>query len=343
QFENALGVAASISLDFALRPLQNIQEPILPRAMTMPGERSILNLYGPDVDPNFWTTYSPHPGLPGKLEASISNVVRPRDIQQLPLEGNNIYSILLAEPGVAASNSTTRSLGVSANGMRPSSSSFLLDGIDTNFFLITGPLFAVSPESVQEYRFSTNNFSAEYGGTAGYIANAVSRPGTGAWHAQAFFALQNEKLNANGYQDNASTYSRRPSREIRPGIFAGGPIKRERLFLGVSTEYFRTRDRQQPIFVNLPNTELFDLAGCKFVSSIACRLLGGYALPKPTPDDPYVARVRFEVPVALDRWLYSGRLDYTSSNDRVHGMFRVAGSHIEQPDFIWSPYPDFVS
>src|SRR5262249_51112626 len=97
QFENALGVAASISLDFALRPLQNIQEPILPRAMTMPGERSILNLYGPDVDPNFWTTYSPHPGLPGKLEASISNVVRPRDIQQLPLEGNNIYSILLAE------------------------------------------------------------------------------------------------------------------------------------------------------------------------------------------------------------------------------------------------------
>jgi hypothetical protein len=186
RFANALPVASSLSLDFALRPIKDVHEPILPRTLIAPGERSILDFYGPDVDPNFWTTYSPHPGQTGKLEPSISNAVRPAEIQQLPLEGNNIYSILLAEPGVAASNSTTRSLGIAANGMRSSSSSFLLDGVDTNFFLITGPLFPVSPESMQEYNFSTSNFSAEYGGAAGYIANAVTRGGGAEWHGQVY-------------------------------------------------------------------------------------------------------------------------------------------------------------
>jgi len=343
RFELDLGVASTLSLDFVLRPLENILEPILPRTLMLPGERLLVNLYGPDVDQNFWTTYSPNPGQPGKLEASMSYAVRPADIQQLPLEGNNIYSILLAEPGVAASNSTSRSLGISANGMRPSSSSFLLDGLDTNLYLISGPLVTVAPEAVQEYRLSTNSFSAEYGGTAGYIANAVTRAGGAAWHGQAYLNFARGWLNANEFQDNVNGYARRPSRRLRPGFFAGGPVKRDRLFFGLSGEYFGTRDQMNPVDINLPNQSLLDLAGCPAAKSIACRLLRDYAVPASTAQDPYVAPVTFEPPEALDRWLALARIDYNSGGERAHGMARAALAHVSQPDFIWSPYPDYLS
>ncbi len=342
QFEIPLGVASSLELDFALRPLMNIQEPILPRTVLIPDGKSLLNFYGPDVDPNFWTTYSVNAGEPGKLEASISDAVQPADIQQLPLEGNNIYSILLFEPGTTASNATSRSLGISANGQRPSSSSFLLDGVESNFYLVSGPLLAVAPEAVQEYRLSTNNFSAEYGGAAGYIANAVTRAGGPAWHGQAYFDLENEILNANDFQDNAQGFARRPSKEDRAGFFAGGPVVRDRLFVGLSTEYFRTRDFEPPTQINLPNTQLIQLA-CYNAASIACGLLKNYPAPTSTAIDPYIAPMTFDIPVALNRWLGVGRADYVSRKGFLHGTFRAAVSRLEQPDFIWSPYPAYIS
>ncbi len=347
QFEIPLGVASSLELDFALRPLVNIQEPILPRAILLPGGKSLLNFYGPDVDPNFWTTYSANAGEPGKLEASISDAVQPADIQQLPLEGNNIYSILLFEPGTTASNATSRSLGISANGQRPSSSSFLLDGVEANFYLVSGPLLAVAPEAVQEYRLSTNNYSAEYGGAAGYIANAVTRAGGPAWHGQAYFNLENGILNANGFQDNAQGFTRRPSREDRAGFFAGGPVVRDRLFIGLSTEYLRTRDFEPPTQINLPNTRLIQEA-CYNPVGIACHLLTNYPAPGVSAEtavnyDPYITPVTFDIPVALNRWLGLARADYASRKGFLHGTFRAAVSHLKQPDFIWSPYPNYIS
>jgi hypothetical protein len=72
--------------------------------------------------PQLLDTYSPNPGDPGKLEASISDAVQPADIQTLPLEGNNINSILLFEPGTTASNATTRSQSRSTSSIPRTSS-----------------------------------------------------------------------------------------------------------------------------------------------------------------------------------------------------------------------------
>ena len=71
-------------------------------------------------------------------------------------------------PGVTTDTSTGRGLGLSVNGQRPSASNFLLDGLENNNYLITGPTITLVPESVQEYRISTNNYSAEYGRTVGF-------------------------------------------------------------------------------------------------------------------------------------------------------------------------------
>ena len=103
---------------------------------------------------------------------------------------------------MTADNGTARGLGVSVTGQRPSASNYLLDGVENNNYLVTGPLNPVAPEAIQEYRISTNNYSAEYGRTSGFIANAVTRPADLSPHGVAYEYLKNAVLNAADFADN---------------------------------------------------------------------------------------------------------------------------------------------
>ena len=344
QDEVALGVADSLEMDFQLRPARDIWESAMQSAVLLPRAGTILAFYGPDADPNHWTAFASGTAVTGKLEASVSDAVSPADIRELPLNGNNIYAALLAEPGVTASNTTSRSLGIAADGQRPSSSSFLLDGVEINFYLVSGPLLTVAPEATQEYRLSTNNFSAEYGGAAGYIANAVTRSGGNSWHGLGFFYLKNTVLNANDFQDNlASRLPRVPDREDRPGAFVGGPLWKNRLFSGTSVAYFRGRSQQQPSSYNLPNSAFLSFLGCPNPAFYACQLLRGYPISSSTKLDPFVAAVTFSRPVSVNQWLALQRLDYSAPARGQHIGIRMASSNLSRPDFIWSPYKDYVS
>jgi hypothetical protein len=339
----ALGVAASLELNFQLRPLQDIWESVMQSSVRLPNDGTILNFYGPDVDPNYWTVVSTNAGIEGKLEASLSDAVNPADIRELPLNGENIYALLLAEPGVTANSATTRSLGIAANGQRPSSSTFLLDGTEANFYLVSGPLLNVAPEATQEYRLSTNNFSAEYGGAAGYIANAVTRSGGEYWHALGSFYLKNTVLNANDFQDNLATLARVPDKEDRLSAFVGGPLWKQHLYSGTSLEYFRGRSQEEPAVYNLPNSEFLSFLGCPASTSYACQLLKNYPISTSTGLDPFVAAVPLAQPVSVDQWLGLQRFDFFTPDQRHHISTRLASSTLLRPDFIWSPYKDYVS
>ena len=107
----------------------------------------------------------------------------PRRLRELPLAGRDVYSLLLTQPSVASDAGTSRGLGLSVNGQRASSSNFLLDGVENNDTLTTGPATGPVPEFMQEYRVSTNNFSSEFGRTSGYAAYAVTRAAGNSWHS----------------------------------------------------------------------------------------------------------------------------------------------------------------
>jgi len=340
QDEIRLGVADSIELNLALRPLRDLWESALQSSVLLPQSSTMINFHGPDVDPNHWTAFTPNTGTPGKLEASLSDAVSPADIRELPLNGDNIYAVLLAEPGVTADAATSRSLGIAANGQRPSSSNYLLDGVEVNFYLVSGPVLSVPPEATQEYRLSTNNFSAEYGGAAGYIANTVTRSGGDQWHGLAYFDLQNTVLNANDFQSNLAGLPRTPSKQDRLGGFVGGPIWKGRLFSGTSFEYFRSRSQMQPQSFNLPTAAFSELIGCPASASYACQLLTNY----PVPNSPaLVGSLTLSQPVSLNQWFGVQRFDYSSAGGLDHATFRFMSSNISQPDFIWSPYSSYIS
>jgi hypothetical protein len=336
-------VAESLELNFQLRPVLDLWESAMPSAMVLPQSSVMLDFYGPDVDPNHWTAFASNPGVSGKLENSVSDAVSPADIRELPLNGENIYAVLLAEPGVTASNATSRSLGIAANGQRPSSSSFLLDGVEANFNLVSGPLLSVAPEATQEYRLSTNNFYAEYGGAAGYIANAVTRSGGNAWHGVGFFDIKNTVLDANDFQANRVGLARVPDKEDRIGAFVGGPLWKNRLFSGTSIEYFRSRSQQAPATYDLPNSEFLSFNGCPDPSNYACQLLRNYPISNSTKLDPFIAAVTLSQPVSVDQWLGLERLDFAAPEHGQNASVRLASSNLSRPDFIWSPYRDYVS
>ena len=116
----------------------------------------------------------------------------PQSIDTLPLAGRDAYELITLAPGATGGLATLRGTGVSVNGQRASSSNFLLDGVENNNYLISGPFSPPPPEAVEEFRVSTNNFSAEYGRTSGYISNAITYSGTNQWRGLLYAYGQNE-------------------------------------------------------------------------------------------------------------------------------------------------------
>ncbi len=175
--ELELTVAARIDLDFRLRPLNDVWEAGEYKSVFLPGAKTIVTFYGPDVDPSKSGSFEAQQGRRAALESTVSEVIDSAEINNLPLQGRDVYTMLVTLPGVTSDAAIGRGLGLSINGQRPSASNFLLDGVENNNYLITGPLTTLAPEAIQEYRVSTNNFSPEYGRTSGFVANAITHFG----------------------------------------------------------------------------------------------------------------------------------------------------------------------
>lgn len=339
--ELELTVAARIELDFRLRPLSDVWEAGEYKSVFLPGQKTIVTFYGPDVDPSKSGSFEAQKGRREPLESTVSEVIDSDEINNLPLEGRDVYSLLVTQPGVTSDSATGRGLGLSVNGQRPSSSNYLLDGLENNNYLITGPLVTVAPEAIQEYRISTNNFSAEYGRTSGFLANAITKTGGEQFHGVVYFYLENEALNANAFQQNLIGAPRSIDKQDQPGYFVGGPVLKNRLFFSSAYEYFRSLGTGDPYPFDLPTLNLLNFTA---PDSPAHHLLTEF--PSPITNTATTALTQVEMlapPVAVDRILDIERLDYNSPNGKDRLMARVLINRLTEPDFIWSPYKDFIS
>jgi hypothetical protein len=338
--ELELTVAARIELDFRLRPLSDVWESGQYKSVFLPGQKTIVPFYGPDFDPSKSGSFEAQKGRREPLESTVSEVIDSGEINNLPLEGRDVYALLVTQPGVTSDAATGRGLGLSVNGQRPSSSNYLLDGLENNNYLITGPLVTVAPEAIQEYRISTNNFSAEYGRTSGFLANAITRTGGEQFHGVAYFYLENEALNANAFQQNLIGAPRSIDKQDQPGFFVGGPVLKNRLFFSSAYEYFRSRGDGTPYPFDLPTQNLLSFTG---PNSIARQLLTAYPSPVTTTGTALTQVDMLAPPVAVNRTLAIERLDYNTPDGKNRVMVRVLINRLDEPDFIWSPYKAFIS
>ncbi len=339
-FELELPVSSRMELNFLLRPINDVWELGRYRSVFLPKSNLVLRLYGPDVDSNYLSFFDSEHGTKMDLQFSISSVIDRFELDNLPLAGRDTYALLLIQAGVGADTGTARGLGLAVNGQRPAASNYLLDGLENNNHLTTGPLYAISPEAVQDYRMSTSNFTAEYGGTSGFLANMASRAGSNEWHSLLYYHLKNSFLNANGFQQNFEGFEKPPIRESQTGFTVGGPLLSKRLFGSLAFEWYGFGSRSDPQIFNLPTAQFIAMLT---PGSAAKRLFDQFPTPLSGPANSPVASVSIAPPSSLQRLLALPRADYVTGSGKNRFMSRVAISRMEEPDFVWSPYPDFIA
>jgi hypothetical protein len=334
-----LPVAGRLDFNLRLRPLTDVWEAGQFRSVFLPDSKSVVRFYGPDVDTSRTVMFETAGSESATLETSVSQVIDTAELRDLPLNGRDVYALLVTQPGVTSDITTGRGLGISVNGQRPTSSNFLLDGVQNDNYLITGPLVTVAPEAVQEYRLSTSNFTAEFGRTAGVLANAVTRSGSNDWHGFGYYYLKNDLLNANGFQENLEGF-RTPLKYSEPGFFVGGPILRNLLFVSAAFDYERFRSESDPQDFVLPTPNLAQMAA---PGTAARQLLSVFPAAVPANATGPVVDLSIAPPVSINQLLALPRVDYLPRGGRDRLLARLALSRVDEPDFEWTPYPEFTT
>jgi hypothetical protein len=151
--------------------------------------------------------------------------------------GNGVLNLSLLVPGVASSGAIGAGTGPSVGGQRPRADNYQIEGIDNNNKTVTGPLVYTPNDAVGEFTVVTNQFSPEFGHSAGGQFNTVVLSGTNKIHGEAYEFFQNRNLNAVNAIEGGKVPNPRYDYN-RYGGQVGGPIKKDKLF------YFANFERQ---------------------------------------------------------------------------------------------------
>jgi Carboxypeptidase regulatory-like domain/TonB dependent receptor-like, beta-barrel len=220
-------------------------------------------------------TVSGEPPALQTQDASVGQVITQRAINDLPLNGRNFTFLAQLSAGVTQGQQDTRGLGASgsfsANGERPAQNNYLLDGIDNNTNLVdflNGTAFAVRPpiDALAEFKVETNDYSAEFGRSAGAVLNATIKSGTNQIHGSAWEFLRNDKLDAANFFENAGGIPKGEYRQNQFGASIGGPIRKDKTFF--FGDYEGTRIRQAIPYVSTVPTDLERSSGFTNLSEL---------------------------------------------------------------------------
>lgn len=197
--------------------------------------------------------------------------VNSRRINSLPSATRNPYDFALIAPGASSSYGPPpffqRGIGIAVNGQRIVSGNYLLDGGQNVNTFLNSPGQLVPLDSVQEYRLQTNNYSAEFGRGAGFVANVVTRNGSNEFHGAVYEYLRNSRLAANTPGNNAQGRTETGEMEAPRPIFTrnqfgfslGGPVVKNKAFFYAGLEPILVRSSGPTTFL-VPTPELLAIS-----------------------------------------------------------------------------------
>jgi len=183
-----------------------------------------------------------------KTESSeLGSTFSGQAVHDLPLNtlGGDVKEFAVFAPGTTTQQGGVLGSGGSIGGTRPRFNGFSIDGVDDNKVDTNGPTQPVIQESVAEFTLLTNQFSAEYGHSAGGQFNIVTKSGTNSWHGAGWEYNRNRDLNAATNQEIAAAAAlSTPPSDVknrfdynRLGASAGGPILKDKFFIYGAYEF----------------------------------------------------------------------------------------------------------
>ncbi|HUA17854.1 MAG TPA: TonB-dependent receptor [Bryobacteraceae bacterium] len=158
---------------------------------------------------------------------TIGGTVVGAAVQELPLNGRDTLTLASTLPGISGNpTGTGQAAGTnfSIAGGRLDAVSYLLDGANNNSVTSNGVTFDPNPDTVAEFRILMNNYTAEYGRSAGGIVSVVTKSGTNQLHGSLFNYLRNEDLNANDFFANLTGAPVPVLKRNQFGVTLGGPV-----------------------------------------------------------------------------------------------------------------------
>jgi len=174
------------------------------------------------------------------VNPTIGQSVTSRPIVNMPLNGRNVLDLALLQPGVTEDNPDDTGAGhFNIGGGRADSVTYLLDGGMNNDLVNNEVVFNPNPDSVQEFRILTSNYTAEYGRNGAGVISVVTKSGTNQFHGSAFEFARNTDFDANAYFNknplvNPVPLPRNNLKRNQFGGTFGGPIVKNRLFFFTS-------------------------------------------------------------------------------------------------------------
>jgi hypothetical protein len=162
--------------------------------------------------------------------SEVGQIIEGKSVADLPLGNRTSMNIISLTGGAVFIDSSNYSL---AGGRTKSSMTWLDGGTGQNIRLGIGTAELSPPvDTVQELGVITNNYSAEYGGSAGGIIVQNTRSGTNRFHGTAYEFLRNDAFDAPGYFAAVTNGAKRKP-ELRYNIYGGtigGPVLHDRTF-----------------------------------------------------------------------------------------------------------------
>ncbi len=170
-------------------------------------------------------------------DSNVSTEISSKQVQELPLNLRNVVELVMLNSSV---NNQTQQQILASGGAEDTADqdiSFLSFGggfFGTTAFILDGGwnvaggwggvVYVPSVDDTQEFKVTTNSFSAEYGWSTGNVVNMITKSGTSDFHVVLDEYLRNQALDANLYFHNLAGIPKTPDHRNQFGVAGGGPL-----------------------------------------------------------------------------------------------------------------------
>ena len=201
-----------------------------------------LDVAGVSAQVNIGSTDVP---LIETVRTQVTETIRPREIQELPLNGRNYLDLALLIPGVSPTNtgsnqrfaetSAVPGQGLSIAGQRNLYNSFIVDGVSANDDAadLTGTYY--SEEVIDQFQVVTSGGIAEFGRASGGVVNILTRSGGNDWRGNLYGFFRNQRFDAR----NPLAPTKDLLTQAQYGATLSGPVRRDRTFFFTNFEQTR--------------------------------------------------------------------------------------------------------
>jgi hypothetical protein len=170
-------------------------------------------------------------------KTSVSTEITPAEVEDLPMVGRDVANLAYLAPGVKAADSydptKNRYAILSVNGAGGRNVNVTVNGVDNKDNTVGGPVMQLPLEAVQEFKISTQRFSAENGRSEGAAINLITKSGTNNYHGSLFGYFRSTGLDTDEQDPDGlgGTIPAHPGYSRQQfGGSVGGPFIKDRLF-----------------------------------------------------------------------------------------------------------------